>query len=528
MNQVVRFITATDTRVSLNKANDNGGEFALLDVREAGQYGEGHPFFSVNVPYSRLECLAPTLLPSKNVPIVVFDDGDGVGERACRELLALGYLDVQVMEGGAPAWASAGYVLFKGVNLPSKAFGELVEHALDTPHVSANDLDRRVASGEDIVIFDGRTPAEYRKMTIPGASSCPNAELPLRIPTLVDSPSTTIVINCAGRTRSIIGAENVRLLGLENPIVALENGTQGWQLAGLELDRGREPASLPELSDVDIEQAKALASDVRQRFAIPTISLGDLAALRNEARALHVLDVRTAEEFSAGHLPGSVHAPGGQLAQATDQWVAGRGACIVLVDPLELRAAATARWLRGMGHDARVVAVEMTDLVERTVESGPVPYPAVSALEPAAVREHQSAGVALFDVSASMSYRAGHIAGARWLSRAHVPRAVADGATTVMLVGDDADVVGLVAKEFAALGTTVLGNLPRDVESWTGAGLSVEVTPDSPSDEEAIDYLFFVHDRHDGNMDAARAYLAWETGLMAQMDEDETAVFQPA
>ncbi|WP_459655385.1 rhodanese-like domain-containing protein, partial [Achromobacter xylosoxidans] len=55
---------------------------------------------------------------------------------------------------------------------------------------------------------------------------------------LAPDPKTTIVVNCAGRTRSIIGAQTLINLGVPNPVYALENGTQGWYLADFELDHG--------------------------------------------------------------------------------------------------------------------------------------------------------------------------------------------------------------------------------------------------------------------------------------------------
>ena len=97
-------------------------------------------------------------------------------------------------------------------------------------------------SGEDMVIVDGRTVAEFQKMNIPGGICCPNGELALRIGELVPDPKTKIVVNCAGRTRSIIGAQTLIDFGVPNPIVALENGTQGWFLAGLKLENGASAA----------------------------------------------------------------------------------------------------------------------------------------------------------------------------------------------------------------------------------------------------------------------------------------------
>ena len=213
-------------------------EIAFLDVREHGQYGEGHPFFSVHVAYSTIETEAPKLVPRRDVTVVVMDHDDGVGERAAHALEKIGYTNVLVLEGGAPGWAAAGYTLFKGVNVPSKTFGELVEHECMTPSISADELQLRLERGEPTVVLDGRPKHEYFKMSIPSARSCPNAELAYRIPALAIDPETTLVINCAGRTRSIIGAETLRQCGFSNPILALRNGTQGWALGGFTLDHG--------------------------------------------------------------------------------------------------------------------------------------------------------------------------------------------------------------------------------------------------------------------------------------------------
>jgi len=497
------------------------GEFALVDVREFGQFGEGHPFFSVNIPFSRLELDVSALLPSLGTPIVLLDDDDGVADKACTALKGLGYRDLSRLAGGAPGWAAAGFELFEGVNLPSKAFGELVEHGLDTPRLDARTLRTKLDANEDLIVLDGRTPAEFRKMSVPTARSCPNAELPLRINELIGSDSTTVVVNCAGRTRSIIGAENLRSLGLPNPIFALENGTQGWVLADLELNHGLTPEPLPMLSKDACAGAIRAARLFQERYGIPTVDDKMLAELRAADGCLYLLDVRSAEEYQAARVPGSVHAPGGQLVQATDQWVAVRGAKIVLIDDLSLRAYVTARWLRGMGHDAYVAVLPESSFSD----SG------VNALEPlAAIAEmgiDATVGHTLVDLSSGMLYREAHLAGALWGIRPRLQSLDILPETPVCLIGDDPGVAGLAARELDDLGFQVSGFLRRDVERWRDAGSVVESTPDSPADAACIDYLFFVHDRHDGNLDAAREYLAWETGLIARMDEQERSIFKP-
>jgi rhodanese-related sulfurtransferase len=247
----------------------DGGEIALLDVREHGQHGEGHPFFAVPLPYSRLELGLGALVPNPATRLVLCDAANGVAERAARRADALGYSNVSVLAGGVEAWRAAGYTLYAGVNVPSKAFGELVEHARHTPRVTATALKAMQDAGEDLAILDGRTFAEFRKMSIPGGVSCPNGELALRVDALVPDAKTKIVVNCAGRTRSIVGAQTLIDFGVPNPVYALENGTQGWFLAGLQLDHGasrrHETASFPDLEGLRA-RACALAAARGVRF----------------------------------------------------------------------------------------------------------------------------------------------------------------------------------------------------------------------------------------------------------------------
>src|SRR5437763_12269549 len=149
----------------------DGGEMALLDVREEGVFSDqGHPFFANSVPLSRLELLIRELVPRLLPRIVVYDGGDeGLAERAATKLALMGYRNLAVMAGGARGWAAACYELFTGANVPSKAFGELVEHRCGTPHSAASALERRLDAGEEGLIVDRRPIGEFRNMSIPGA-----------------------------------------------------------------------------------------------------------------------------------------------------------------------------------------------------------------------------------------------------------------------------------------------------------------------------------------------------------------------
>lgn len=511
-------VPATTLRAWLN----DGAEIALLDVREAGQFGEGHPFFAIPAPYSQLEKDAPRLVPRRDTRVVLLDAGDGVAERAAQRLAALDYTQLHVLEGGAPGWAAAGYVLFQGVNLPSKTFGELVEHAFDTPHISAQELQRRQQAGEPLVLLDGRTLAEHRKMTIPGATPVPNGELALRWHALAPDARTPIVVHCAGRTRSIIGAQILRSLGVPNPVIALENGTQGWALAGQQLEHGsprRDPTS-GEARPQDQAAAAALAAEL----GVPQLTAAQAQAwIDDNTRTTYVLDVRSAEEFAAGTLTGARHAPGGQLLQATDQSIAVRHSRVLLLDDEAVRAPVVASWLWRLGYATATVEggirAPLRLPAERTPELGTVPLAPQDLA--AWVKQHDPL---LIDVQPSPAYRQQHARGALWSVRPRLAaqvQAAASADRPVLLLAPDAATAALALSELP--GRSVQWALAAD---WQAAGLAVESTPGLPADTDAIDYLFFVHDRHDGNLDAARRYLSWETGLIAQCEPDELAGFR--
>lgn len=505
----------------------DGGEVALLDVREHGVYGESHLFYAVPLPYSRLELEIARLVPRHGTRVVVYDSGtEGVAVRAAARLAALGYRNVHVLAGGTAGWAAAGYRLFAGVNVPSKSFGEMVEHAYGTPHISAVELAERQARGDRLIVLDGRPVDEYRKMTIPGSICCPNGELALRIGALVPDPATTIVVNCAGRTRSIIGAQTLRHFGVPNPVLALENGTQGWYLADLSLDHGADRLYPPPPGE--LAEARARATRHAARAGVGMVDAAHLAAwLADPARSTFLCDVRTPEEFAAGSLPGAQSTPGGQLLQATDQYVGVRGADLVVFDDDGVRAPMVAAWLRQMGWDAHVLE---EGLAARLPAPEPVARPALPASlapldAPSLAALIAQGKVALLDLRPSMAYRAGHLQDAAWAIRPRLDR-VRPPEGALVLIAAEAGVAELAALDLAERGITATHLHIGAPAAWRAAGLAVEATPEMPADADCIDFLFFVHDRHSGNKAAARQYLAWELGLLEQLDAEERGAWR--
>jgi rhodanese-related sulfurtransferase len=286
------------------------------------------------------------------VPIVVYDAGEGLVAQAANRLMALGYTDVRQLAGGLQAWQSAGYELFQDVNSYAKAFGELVEQRKHTPSLPADEVAALIASGAKLAILDVRRPDEYATMNIPGSVSVPGAELVLRAGGVAPDPATTIIVNCAGRTRSIIGTQSLINAGVANKVLALRNGTIGWTLAEQQLEHGADRRGGIGL----FAGAKVNARDVAYRAGVRHLGPEDATALQAQThRTLYRFDVRASEDYVAGHIPGFRHYPGGQLVQEIDMAAPVRGARILLTDDMGVRADMTASWLAQMGWETYVL-----------------------------------------------------------------------------------------------------------------------------------------------------------------------------
>ncbi|NOW45726.1 rhodanese-related sulfurtransferase [Novosphingobium sp. SG751A] len=362
-------VTAKDIRKALIARE----EIALIDLREEADFALGHPLFAAQIPLRRINTEAEWRIPRKDTRIVVYDNGEDLTEAALVHLRALGFTQVEKLAGGLSGWKSAGYELFEDVNSYSKAFGELVEHRRHTPSLPAQDVQALIEEKADIAILDARRFDEYATMSIPGGISSPGAELVLRARAAAPDPDTTIIVNCAGRTRSIIGAQSLVNAGLPNRVYALRNGTIGWTLAGQGLETGQQRrAALPDAPLVD--EARAKAREVAYRAGVKRITPEELDHLRaDKTRTLYQYDVRLPEDYAAGHIPGFRNAQGGQLVQETDHFAPVRAARIVLADDLGPRADMTASWLAQLGWEVYVLAGAPQGDLETGPDAAPAP-----------------------------------------------------------------------------------------------------------------------------------------------------------
>jgi len=530
----------------------DGQELALLDAREDGEFGTSHLFWAVPCGLARREIRARALLSRLSVRICCVDDGrgtaqgQGMAEELATWLEAVGCTDVAVLDGGTRAWEAAGNILFSGVNVPSKAFGEWVEHHYGTESVDAAELKAWIDGGRDMVVLDSRTVEEFSRMSIPTGISVPGGELAYRIGDIAPDPKTLVVVNCAGRTRSILGAESLRRAGVPNPVVALRNGTMGWELAGLRCERGRteryQPGN-PKTTALALQRARAFA----EHSGVGVIGPLDLTRFEDDPdRTLYVLDVRDPQEFRAGHRPGSRNAPGGQLVQATDSWIGVRNARIVLVDDTGVRARMAAAWLRQMGHRDVFVVEGGLDAIKAT-GTAPVAVPELAApvdlIAVSGLQHLQDSGdsTVVLDLARSVEFRDGHIPGAIWGVRTRLSGLAAQlaAARHVVITSPDGMLARLavpeVKQQVAGVGRTSgsgASGQPPDVrvldggtQAWHAFGRPLVKDRTTPPDDACIDFYLRPYDRNAGVEDAMNAYLSWEINLVHEIERDGTIVF---
>ncbi len=512
---------------------DSAEELCLLDVRDQGEYARGHLFLARCLSLSELEIRIERLVPRKSTLIVLCDKGAGDRssrsrlERAASVLSSLGYSTIRRLAGRAEDWAACGMKIFEGIYVPSKAFGEMVEHADGTPSLGPEDLHSLLEERPDVPVFDCRPAGEFARMSLPGARNCPGGELLYRLSGLAQTPDIPVVVNCAGRTRSIIGAQTMIAAGFPNPVYALRNGTMGWELAGFEVEHGQQ-RPVPPPGEAELQTARRMAQDWRRASGVPVVTWQAVLRMRQENdRSTYLFDVRDLSELASGTPPGSVHAPAGQLVQCTDIYAGTLRARVVLYDDVGIRNTMAAYWLRRAGwQDVWVLdscpaleppttSTKFTDLVPDAarVDAGT----AATAFE----------GATLIDLSPSGVFLHGHAPGAWFALRHGLGDAMAEKALAgpVVLMAKDLDLACLAYRDLSpswpdtvrvlfaehARWPEIFGQMERGFSRSLHPPQDIWHTPSSPLG---------------GGKTAMVEYLSWEVDLLHRAQSEPGATTQ--
>jgi rhodanese-related sulfurtransferase len=513
--------------------------WALLDIREAGEAHLGHIPTATALPRRILEYRIRSIVPDFATRIVVYDAGrlkDGRPDRraslAARTLAGFGYTDIEILQGGFSVWQASQGAIATGANVPSKLFGEKVLEADQVPAITARELSELLANQANIAIRDVRTVEEFVHHHLPGAVSTPGFDLATSLGRL-STDHDLVVINCAGRTRSIIATATARHLGIEN-VRALENGTMGWRLAGEKTlagatDLPSEVASADQNDLMMLEKARALA----QSIGLGMIEPDQLAPLLDDpARRPVIVDLRPLSQFSDGHLPQAVALPGGQAIQRTDEFLTTPGRPVVLCDAGELRAHLAGYWLKRMGFESVSVLAggfERWRQAGHPVATGRHERPfipnearlmqAVPLIDPTEVADTVDADYddqppAILDLRTSRDYRSGHATGSIWAPRGWLEDAVSDypASKTLIVVGQNDAQALLAACQLIDEGYRKVAIMKGGLEGWRKAGLAVETGLPANAERYLPDLVEAPYTRDLATM---KAYLDWEVALHA-------------
>ncbi|MDH3713775.1 MAG: rhodanese-like domain-containing protein [Gammaproteobacteria bacterium] len=524
---------------ALRSALTDGGEFALLDVRERGEYARGHLFLAINLPLSHLELRLRRYVPRRTVRVIICDDGSGLSERAGRVLESAGYTDVFVIVGGAPACAAAGMEMYRAHYAVTYAFGLYVDRHYRPPAITPQSLQAKRASGEELVVLDARPIWDFHDASIPWAIDVPLAELPYRIRDVAPDPKTQVIITCGAVARGVLGGRTLIEAGVENPVAVLTNGVRGWELAGYESQHGVRRSAGPSSREA-IDWAHAAAQHVKNHYGVTFIAGQTLQRWRaDDTRTLYVIDVRTREEYEAGHLHDAIWVLGGELIGLYEDHIGTWNARVCLVDDDTSRAIVTASWLLRMGwpdvvvleggiHEHELVTGPEVQDVPELDNAHHIPRIDAQAL---ANRIAKDATLVL-DVAASSQYESGHVPGAWWTIRARLPALIhkLPAAQQYIVTSEEGRLALLTALDLRQLTATPVAVLAGGTNAWREGGFALVngmTRALGEIDDNLAELNVRAGDDRTTALAARRRMLKWQEELLDKLERDDTFSFPP-
>ena len=463
--------------------------YALVDVREAGEYNGAHIPGSSSLPRRQLEFQIDALIPFRGERLILCDDDQRRADLAAATLQHMGYTRVSVLAGGLNRWTTEGYPNEWGSNVQSKDFGEKMEVVHHIPVMEPQELHARQQRGEKLVLLDSRTPEEHTRATVPGSRSVPGGELALRISDIVKDSQTTVVVHCAGRTRSIVGARALQRMGVDR-VYDLKNGTMGWLMAGLELEVGSQRLDLPEPSPEGKARAESHAARLASEDGVRHLAVARLKELmaRADRETVYLIDVRTEEEYLQGHIPGFRWFPGGQAVQRSDEVAAVRNGTIVFACDGMVRSTVAASWFRQMGFphvfalEGGTAAWTASGLSLEAEAPDQLPFGLAEARAKVGMLSPLDFEASLFPtlifVDSSRDFAGGHVPGSHWVPRGWLEDRIETVAPhkdePVGVTCADGLSSALAAATMLELGYNRAWVLGGGMAAWRQAGLSVE------------------------------------------------------
>ena len=270
------------------------GKYYLVDLREAGEYAQGHIPNSVNIGLrGRLETWVGIMVPWES-KLVLCGSGEEIREALAR-LHRVGYEARAVtMED----WQKAGHKISKN---------EMITPA---------ELYKKMQEGTAPVVVDVRLPNEWMGLRIGTVLNLPLNELAEEAVKL--EPDQPVVAVCNSAYRSSMAVGILERIGFSKAS-SLAGGSQAWIDAGL-----------PTYGSVSAGTAAAAATPGRSLDLPDRLSPEELRRMILDLPGtFELIDIRPPEAFADYHLPGSVNADIGRVLQSP-AYLTGAGPLVVV------------------------------------------------------------------------------------------------------------------------------------------------------------------------------------------------------
>ncbi len=378
-----------------------------------------------------------------------------------------------------------------------------------------------------MVVLNSRPFDEYSRISIPTGINVPGAELVLRVRDMVPSPETTIVVNCAGRTRSIIGAQSLINAGVPNKVVALRNGTMGWHLAGLKVAKGesdRFPAVTESVSDGRGHRRKKSPTNSASRASISMRSR-NFAPTKPARLICSTCAIRPNSKPAI--CPAPSPPPAANWCRRPTLYAGTLGARIVVADDKQVRALMSASWLRQMGwQDVFVLDADASHFTETGNPPGRILGTPRRSGDRHRHSHHRRSRQRQHRRSvAEPVYAKGHIPGAWFAIRGRLDHALPKIAMREILVltSEDGVLAALAVDEARGLTDTPVRFLKGGNAAWAAAG--IPLSTDAKMADEALDAWLKPYERKGDPKAAMNEYLSWEVDLLERIKADGTTHF---
>lgn len=295
------------------------GEPFLLDVRQPEEYEAGHLEGSINIPLRELGKNL-NLLPALDAEIVVICKGGTRAMLGGSTLQFLGY-NALILKGGYDAWVGEENPVTTeptvGVAGEMPAIDEAVLAAADTflsnlpdgwGTVKPADLAVELAENAPLLI-DVRSVDEWNTVGyIEGAQQIWINEFMAKQDMWPADKDAAIVVYCASSYRGAVAYLMLNMMGYTN-VRNMSGGINAWIAAELPVVGAQPPVAELDRETLAAGYLAALPGSFN------AIRVADVEAKIAAAEVFTLVDVRSADEYAEGFIPGAINIP---LQELTD------------------------------------------------------------------------------------------------------------------------------------------------------------------------------------------------------------------